>query len=128
VPVDVYPVEGISGVALTELLVPNQAAPGQLVEAVSVVEAGVAGSVTLHPVVGGVELAPIELDVVPGLNAAPFSFRFVEGAVVGVCVSLVAIPPKAGAARLATEIGPRVRPPLLVLDDPAVAAALEVQG
>ncbi len=128
VPVDVYPVAGVSGVRLSELLVPSQGAPGQLIEAVAVVEAGVSASVTLRPVVGGVELSPIEMDLSPGLNAVPFTFSAGEGASVGISVSLEANATVAGADRLATEIGVRVRPPVLVVDDPALAALLEVQG
>lgn len=128
VPVDVYPVAGVSGVALTELLVPNQAAPGQVIEAVAVVESGVSATLTLRPVVGGVELEPLELAVEPGLTAAPFTFTASQGAALSVSVSLETGAELAGADRLTTEIGVRVRPPLLVVDDPAMARALRVQG
>lgn len=128
VPVDVLGVPSVTGVALTEILAPSQAAPGQLVEAVAVVESGVAANVTLYPTVAGVELAPLELAVVPGTNAAPFTFRVGESASVSVNVSLESNAIKAGADRLATEIGVQVRPPVLVVDDPAMVAALGVQG
>lgn len=128
VPVDVLPVEAVTGVALTELLAPSQAAPGQLVEAVAVVEASVSARVVLRPTVGGVELTPIELDVTPGLNAAPFTFRVGDSATVNVSVSLESTAVTAGSDRVATEIGVHVRPPVLVVDDPAMAAALSVQG
>lgn len=128
VPVDVYPVASMSGVRLSELLVPSQASPGQSIEAVAVVEAGVAATVVVRPVVAGVELDPIEVEVGVGLTAVPFAFTAGEGASVGVSVSLESSAALAGADRLATEIGVRMRPPVLVVDDPALAALLEVQG
>lgn len=128
VPVDVYPVPSVSGVRLEELLAPSQASPGQLIEAVAVVEAGLAATVVVRPVVGGVELTPIEVAVQPGRTAVPFSFTAGEGASVGVSVSLESSAALAGSDRLATEIGVRARPPVLVVNDPALAALLEVQG
>lgn len=127
VPVDVLVVPSRSGVGLSELLLPTQAAPGQRVQAIAVIEADVSSTVTVLPAVGSTRLEPIEVRVEPGRTGVPFEFTAVETAAMTVSVSLQTDTP-AGAERLQRDLAVRARPSILVIDDPAVAAALTAQG
>src|SRR5690606_37637172 len=118
VPVDVLWVPSRSGVRLAELLLPDLATPGQLIEALAVVESDVATSVTVRATAGGSDLPPIVAEVPAGTTALPFRFTAPESATVAVSVSMEATAEVAGAARLQGEVSIRTRPPLLVIDDP----------
>jgi len=128
VPVDVLYVPSVVGVALAELLLPGQAAPGQVVEAVAVITADLPARVTVRPAAGGQALEPIELEVGSGRTAVPFSFRAGSASSLMVSVTLEADAPIAGLDRASAELSVRTRPPVLVLGDPAMAAVLAAQG
>ena len=128
VPVDVLWVPSRSGVRLAELLLPDLATPGQPLEALAVVESDVATTVTLRATAGGLDLEPFTVEVQPGKTALPFRFTAPEAATVAVSVSMETAATVAGAARLQGEVSIRTRPPLLVIDDPALAAVLRTQG
>src|SRR5690606_31013880 len=117
-----------SGVRLAELLLPDLATPGQLIEALAVVESDVATSVTVRATAGGSDLPPIVAEVPAGTTALPFRFTAPESATVAVSVSMEATAEVAGAARRQGEVGIRTRPPLLVIDDPALAEVLRTPG
>ncbi len=127
VPIDVLIVPSRAGIGLRELLLPTQAAPGQRVQAVAVVESDVSGRVTVLPTVGSAQLEPIEVDVEPGRTAVPFEFTAADASAATVSVSLQT-DRLAGADRLQRDLAIRARPSILVIDDPAVADALATQG
>lgn len=128
VPVDVLWVPSREGVRLGELLLPDLATPGQPLEAVVVVDADVPATVTLLPSVGAAALEPVTLDVGTGRTAVPLRFTAPDSASVSVSVSLSTAAEVAGPARLQGEVSIRTRPPLLVIDDPAMARVLRAQG
>src|SRR5690606_2068266 len=68
------------------------------------------------------------LDVTPGRTAIPIRFTAPDAATVGVSVTLETSADVAGTTRLQGEISIRTRPPLLVVDDPAMARLLSAQG
>ncbi len=127
VPVDVAPVPRRAGVGLAELILPTQAAPGQTVEAVAVVRSDVEATVRVGGVAGDTDLEPVEVRVQPGTTAVPLSFTAGQGSVMNVSVDLFTDAP-AGATTLSRELSVRTRPPLLVVGDPGLAAALTAQG
>jgi len=127
VPVDVVHVPSRSGVGLAELILPTQVAPGQAVEAVAVVRSDVATTVRIAGVAGGTDLEPVEVSVEPGTTAVPLSFTAGQGSVMSVSVDLFTDVP-AGATTLSRELSVRTRPPILVVGDAALAAALTAQG
>ena len=127
VPVDVVHVPSRSGVGLAELILPTQVAPGQAVEAVAVVRSDVATTVRIAGVAGGTDLEPVEVNVEPGTTAVPLSFTAGQGSVMSVSVDLFTDVP-AGATTLSRELSVRTRPPILVVGDAALAAALTAQG
>jgi Ca-activated chloride channel family protein len=127
VPVDVAHVPSRPGTGLAELILPTQAAPGQTVEAVAVVRSDVAATVRVSAVAGGVALPTREVEVGPGHTAVQFTFTAGEGNATSVSVHIEADQP-AGATTLTRELTLRARPPVLVVDDPAMAALLRTQG
>lgn len=127
VPVDVATVPSRAGVGLSELILPTQAAPGQTVEAVAVVRSDVSTTVRLAGVAGGAGLGPVEVRLEPGTTAVPLTFTAGTGSVMRVSVDLFTEVP-AGATTLSRELSVRTRPPVLVVGDPAMAAALRAQG
>jgi len=128
VPIDVLWVPSRSGVRLGELLLPDLATPGQLIEALAVVESDAAASVTLLPTAAGSALEPVTIDVGPGRTAVPFRFTVPDTSTVPVTLTLETTAPVAGSTRLQGEISVRTRPPLLVVNDPAMARVLSAQG
>lgn len=127
VPVDVLVVPSRAGVGLSELLLPARAAPGQSVQAVAVVDSDIDTTVTLLPSVGAERLEAIEVSVGPGSTAVPFEFTAADASVATVSVTLQSTR-LAGAGRLQRDLAIRSRPSILVIDDPAMAAALATQG
>lgn len=127
VPVDTLHVASRAGVGLSELLLPTQVAPGQTVRAVAVIAADVSGEATLLPTVGSERLPPVTVRVEPGRTAVPFEFSAADAALTTVSVTLQTDDP-AGATRLQRDLTVRSRPSILIIDDPAMAAALTTQG
>lgn len=129
VPVDVLPVPSVHDVRVLDLLVPDQVAPGQVVEAVAVLESDVPTRVTVRPTAGDTVLEPIERDLEAGRTAVPFRFVVGDAATVPVSVAIdVPFAQVPGNDRAQANVTVRSRPPVLVLGDPAVAALLRVQG
>ena len=130
IPVDTLAVPRRPNVRLSQLLAPDQAAPGQKVQVVAVVDSDRAGTVTLRPSVDGRVLDPVTKDVAKGRTAIPFTFQVgADASSVEVDASLAAdfTQPTADDAQR-TEITVRAKPPVLVIGDPAVARLLAAQG
>lgn len=129
-PVDTLTVAQRPNVRLSQLLAPEQAAPGQRVQVVAVVDADRPARVTLRPSAGDQVLDPITRDVPAGRTALPFSFQVAEGSPsVTVDATLSAdFPQPTADDRQSTDITVRTRPPVLVIGDPALAQVLRTQG
>jgi len=130
IPVDTLVVPRRANVRLSQLLAPDQAAPGQQVQVVAVVESDRAGAVTLRPNVDGRLLDPITKDVGTGRTAIPFTFRVgtaVASVEVDASLSADFAQPTADDAQR-TRITVRAKPPVLVIGDPALAHLLTAQG
>lgn len=128
-PVDTLAVPSRANLRVTQLLLPSQAAPGERVEAVAVVETDEPGRVTLHPSVGDQQLATITRDLPAGRSAVPFTFTAGGAASVPVSVTAdAAFEQPTGDDRQSAELTVRARPPVLVIGDPAMAALLRTQG
>ena len=128
VPIDVLWVPSRSGIRLGELVLPDLATPGQLIEALAVVESDFPTTVTLLATAGATDLEPLTVTVTEGRTAVPFRFTAPDTATVAVNVTLETSIEAAGATRLNGEISIRTRPPLLVVNDPAMARVLSAQG
>lgn len=129
VPVDVVAVPGVTDVRMHELLLPAQAAPGQPVEGVAVIRASQPEELKLRVRVAGRELPTIEVTVEPGENAVPFRFNVGEGPRTPVSVTLLTSYEQPTSNDHASgEVAVLTRAPMLVIDDPALANLLELQG
>lgn len=129
VPIDVVVVPGVTDVRMQELLLPAQAAPGQPVEGVAVIRANRAEQLTLRVQVAGSDLPAMIVDVKPGENAVPFSFNVGEGPRTLVSVTLLtSYDQPTGNDHASGEVAVLARAPMLVIDDPALARLLELQG
>ncbi len=129
VPVDVVTVPGVADVRVQELILPSQAAPGQVVEGVAVLMADRATTAQLHLEVDGGAAPPQELELREGETAVPFTFTVGERGSTGVRVSLtLPFEQPTGNDHGAGEVAVRARPPVLVVGDPAFAELLRVQG
>ena len=130
IPVDTLLAPRRPNVRLSQLLAPEQAAPGQKVQVVAVVDSDRAGTVTLRPSVDGRVLDPITKDVPVGRSAIPFSFQVgADASSVEVDAALTAdfAQPTADDAQR-TDIAVRAKPPVLVIGDPALSRLLVTQG
>jgi len=128
IPVDTFRVRSRSNVRLTRLLAPEEANPGETVEVIAVVESDREAEVTLRPSVNGEPLPPIRRRVTSGRTAIPFTLR---GAAQDLSVEAslevtYAQPTQDDTQR--TLIAVTEEAPVLVVNDPAVAELLEVQG
>lgn len=128
VPVDVLVVPGVADIRLQELLLPSEAAPGQVVEGVAVIRSDRATPALLHLEVDGAILPPLEVDVPEGELAVPFTFEVGQGGSVSLRATLtVGFEQPAGNDTASGEVAVRARPPVLVINDPAFASMLRVQ-
>ncbi len=130
IPVDTLLVPRRPNVRLSQLLAPEQAAPGQKVQVVAVVDSDRAGTVTLRPSVDGRVLDPITKDVPVGRSAIPFSFQVgadASSAEVDAALTADFAQPTGDDAQR-TMISVRAKPPVLIIGDPALSRLLVTQG
>lgn len=129
VPIDVWPLEGVSDVRMQELHLPTEAAPGQLVEAVAVIRADREAPALLHLEVGGESLPPVAFTTRDGDVGVEFTFPAAErGATPVVATVTVGFDQPTGNDVARGEVTIKSELPLLVIGDPALAALLSVQG
>lgn len=129
VPVDVLVVPGVTDLRLQELLLPNQGAPGQVVEGVAVIRSDRATTAALHLEVGGLALPTVPLTLEAGESAVPFEFQLGQSGSTPVRATVtVDFEQPTSNDSGAGEVSVRSRPPVLVIGDPAFAALLTVQG
>lgn len=134
VPVDVLPVPRAPDARVVDLLVPTRMAPGQAGRATAVVRSDRSGGATLTARVGGQVVEERQVELVAGEDLAvvvPFTAPqgAPDGTELAVTVELT-VPfeqPRGNdsAERLVALAG---RPPVLVIDDPATAGLLALQG
>lgn len=129
VPVDTFLVEQVSNARLEALLLPEQAAPDQLVEGLAVVVTDRPTSAVLRLYVSGTPL-PVQTRELPeGRTAIPFTFSVPEGGSVLIDALIeVDFQQPLLDDRLATELPVSEQPPVLVVDDPATASLLRAAG
>lgn len=129
VPVDTLLTDTVSNMRLESLLLPEQAAPGQLVEGLAVVNSDRPTTVTLHVTAGGETLEPVERELPAGRSTVPFIFTAAEGGTMPV-TALVEVSWRQPLAddRLASELPVSEQRPVLVIDDPATADLLRNAG
>lgn len=132
-PVDTYAVPSRSNVRLASLLAPEQASPGETVEVTAVLESDQAVDVVLRPSVEGARegeaLAPITTRLEPGRNPVRFQLPVREEGTVSVTarVEVAADQPTSDDAA-AIDIAVSQEDPILVINDPAMAQLLTIQG
>src|SRR5690606_1908227 len=107
---------------LESLLLPEQAAPDQLVEGLAVVSSDVEATATLRVSLAGVELPLVIQELPAGRSSIPFTFTAgTEGSMnVSTLVEVDYEQPLADD-RLATVLPISEHQPILVLGDPALA-------
>lgn len=129
VPVDVLPVARVENARIARLRVPANAAPGETVRGEVVVETDRAGPVRVLGTVDGEPLPALEREVPAGRSAFTFEIPLPERGPVRVQAELDVDweQPSADDA-LRAEVGVADRPPVLVIDDPAMAELLRAQG
>lgn len=129
IPVDTLAVPRRPNLRLSDLLLPDQAAPGQRVEGVAVVELDRPGDVTLRVQAGDATLEPVVRSLSAGRHALPFTFEANARASMTVQASVATdYAQPTGDDRQSVELTVRSRPPLLVIGDPALARLLRAQG
>lgn len=127
-PVDTLSVPSRANTRLAELIAPSLATPGETVEVVAVVESDVPTTVTLRPTVAGEDREPIVREVPAGRSSIPFRFRVdaEQGFDVGAQIETAYDQPTLDDEQR-IEVGVRTADPVLVLDDPSMAALLRAQ-
>ncbi|HRQ10618.1 MAG TPA: VWA domain-containing protein [Trueperaceae bacterium] len=132
IPVDVVPVRSAEDVRVVQLLLPQRAAPGQRLQGTVIVRSDRATPATLRVSVGGTLGEERQLDLTEGESAVTFEFG-VPGTNSGGAVSVgvdLAVPFEQPRANDSADglVTVETRPPVLVLDDPAAARLLRLQG
>ena len=130
IPVDTLPVARRPNVRLSELLTPDSAAPGQTLQAVAVIDADRASTVTLRATVAGKALPVVTRNLPKGRSAIPFDFEAPAGTSTATVDARIApdfAQPTADDHQ-SSEVTVRARAPVLVIGDPALAKLLETQG
>lgn len=129
VPVDTLWVEPRPNAELADLLVPDQATPGETVEAVAVVESDRPTVARLLVSYDGREPVIIERELPAGQSAIPLRFSVLGENDVRLSATLQVDYPQSEAddSRSAT-ISVSEEQPVLVMGDPALAELLRVQG
>ncbi|MGL4611195.1 MAG: VWA domain-containing protein [Trueperaceae bacterium] len=128
-PIDVFEVERQANVRLAQLIVPEDASPGETVEATAVIESDRAANISLTPTIADIEGTPIVQAVQPGRSIIPLRFQITGNEDVELSASLQAdvLQPGSDDSQSAV-ISVRGRSPILVINDPASAQLLGVQG
>jgi Ca-activated chloride channel homolog len=128
-PVDVFHVESQPNVRLAGLLAPEEASPGETVEATAVIESDIATTVTLLPTLSGGTLEPIFQEIQPGRTAIPLRFQVTGDEDVELSTTLQTETEQPTSDDVqSTVVSVRGRSPILVINDPAMAQLLGAQG
>lgn len=129
VPVDTMLVGSRHNLRLESLLLPEQAAPGQVVEGLAVVSTDVPAQATLRVTVDGGNLPAVSQELPAGRSSIPFSFTAGGEASMEVA-ALVEVDFEQPLAddRLVNLLPVSEHQPILVIDDPAVARLLRDAG
>jgi Ca-activated chloride channel homolog len=128
-PIDVLHVPPAPNVRLSALQVPDRAAPGATLEAVAVVELDRRAEVTLRPSVDGRPLTAQTRSLEAGRHALTFDVVAGETGVLRVDATIeVDFDQPTADDRQAAEVVVSDVAPVLVVNDPAAAEALRVQG
>jgi Ca-activated chloride channel homolog len=128
-PVDVFQVASQPNIRFAQLIVPDDASPGETVEATAVIESDVATSVVLTPTVAGEVREAIVQSLQPGRTAIPLRFQITGDEDVELSATLqsdTAQPISDDAAGAVVSV--RGRSPVLVINDPATTQLLRAQG
>ncbi len=129
VPVDVHHVPPRPNARLAALLTPDQATPGETLEAVAVVELDRAAEVVLRPSVDGVATATLRRSLAAGRHAIPFDVVSGDVGTLRVEATMeVDFEQPTSDDRQTSEVAVTEDVPVLVIGDPGMAAALRVQG
>lgn len=129
VPVDTLLVERQANARLEALLLPPQAAPGQLIEGVAVVSTDLATTLRLQVTAGNEALADRQVALPAGRSTIPFTFQASEqGSTLVDALIEVGYPQPPADDQLGSEITVSSEPPVLIIDDPAAARLLRAQG
>ena len=129
VPVDTLVLDPVDNMRLESLLLPEQAAPEQLVEGLAVVNTDVAATATLLVSVAGQSLPPVVQELPAGRSSIPFTFTATGDGSMSVS-ALVEVDYSQPLAddRLTGELPISEHQPILVIGDPAVAELLSASG
>lgn len=129
VPVDTLHVAGLDNMRLESLLLPDQAAPGQLVEGLAVIDTDIATQVTLHVTVDGSPLPPVQQEVPAGRSTIPFTFAAADSGSMDVAALAEAgYDQPLTDDRLGSQVPISEYQPILVIDDPALADLIREAG
>jgi hypothetical protein len=129
IPVDTLLLERRANARLEALLLPRQAAPGQLVEGMAIVATDQEARVRLNVLAGDTALEPAVRQLPAGRSTVAFMFHLPEQGSVTVDAWIeVDYQQPLEDDRLSSEVGVSQEPPVLVIGDPAAARLLEAQG
>lgn len=128
-PVDTLLLEPVDNLRLESLLLPEQAAPDQLVEGLAVVNTDAAATATLRVTVAGQSLPPVVQELPAGRSSVPFTFTAAsDGSMpVSALVEVDYAQPLADD-RMTGELPISEHQPILVIGDPALAELLRSSG
>lgn len=129
VPVDTLLTGTVDNLRLESLLLPEQAAPGQLVEGLAVVSTDVATTAVLRVSAGGTQLAPVQQELPAGSSAIPFVFTADgEGSIQVSALVEAGFSQPLADDRLSSELPVSEHQPVLVIGDSALAELLRSAG
>jgi Ca-activated chloride channel family protein len=129
IPVDVLRIKPQPNVRMAELLAPNQAAPGETIEIIAIIETDRAARILLRPEVAGQTLKTITMDVLEGQTSIPFQYQIQGESTIGIKASFdVNFPQPIADDSLEITVAVEDKDPVLVLGDPALANLLTEQG
>lgn len=128
VPVDTHWVAPQPNARVAALLVPEQATPGETVEAVAVLESDQASAARLFLAVDGKEAPPMEIDLPEGRSVVPFRFAVPTDADARLDARLeVDYQQSPADDSRSAEIAVSEEDPVLVIGDPALVDLLRAQ-
>ncbi len=128
-PVDTFQVASQTNIRLAQLIVPEDASPGETVETTAVIESDVAATIALTPTYAGTTSEAIIQTIEPGRTAIPLRFQISGDDDVDVSATLQTDVPQPTSDDVQTAVvSVRGRSPILVINDPAMAQLLGAQG
>lgn len=133
IPIDVIPVQAADDARVVDLLLPTRAAPGQLLEGTALLRTDRATTGTLRVRVGGNITEERQVDLPAGSSAVTFTFGVPAGGGAGATLAVgveLAVPFEQARGNDSADglVTIQTRPPVLVVDDPASASLLRLQG